>query len=216
MANHYRSDDAMVCLRYRELAELDYGQLVGLIRPALSGSTFGLLGAGFIDYFYKSVARRPDSYLVGAFDESNKLLGVAIAVIDHNGAYSSIMRKHWFRLALRANFHILTPGVLTWIARGLVSRTGQTSCRDMDNIKSRLLVISVDSGCMKQGVGSELINKIDEWFRSVNIPSYLIFTEKSNIRANRLYKKNGCEQLCIRNYRSKQIVVWVRHTHSAI
>jgi len=216
MINYHRSDDIEEFLIYRELDGLDYEQLVDVIKPALSASVFGLLGNGFIDYFFKSVAHRGDSCIVGAFDGRDNLLGVAIAVMDHRDTYSSIMRKNWLCLAWKANFYLLRPAVLIWIIRGLFKSSDQNSCRGMENIDPRLLVISVGSGCEKQGIGSRLIDKVDEWFRSLNIPSYLIFTEKKNVGANRLYEKKECEKLCIRNNRSKQIVVWVRHTDNTI
>lgn len=205
-----KKTDNMGIIRYRALSESEQECLVDIIRPALSGSIFGFLGDKFIKKFYGEISKQPNSCLIGAFNEKNILIGMVIGVADHEEAYRATLINNFWRLAWGANFKILKPNVLIWILQGFQRNNDSGDCLGIQEIRARLLTISVAPEYKNCGVGLGLINILDNWFQELNISNYLIFTESSNVGANGLYKKLGCDRLCIRNHRAKQIAVWVR------
>jgi hypothetical protein len=65
------------------------------------------LGSDFLTKFYASIFRSKDGIAIGAFDNSNELVGFAIGAKTKKGFYKSLLKNNFIPLLFSAFFNLL-------------------------------------------------------------------------------------------------------------
>ena len=117
------------------------------------------LGSGFLTKFYASIFRSKDGIAIGAFDNSNELVGFAIGAKKKNGFYKSLLKNNFIPLLFSAFFNLLKQPLK--IKRLLQSfLTSETSNEEFIDYAT-LLSICVDPDKKGQKIGKLLLEEFE-------------------------------------------------------
>lgn len=163
--------------------------VVNLHIEAFENFFLTFMGKGFLKQLYISYCRHTESELLGAFDNSGKLLGFAAFSGDYSGLYKYMIKTRlipfaWFSLG--AFFR--KPGVFMRLIRAFL-KPGEAE-RNEKYIE--LASIAVSPNSESKGIGSGLI---DEVKAMTDFSKYKYITLETdalnNEKANAFYVKNG-------------------------
>lgn len=117
------------------------------------------LGSDFLTKFYASIFRSKDGIAIGAFDNSNELVGFAIGAKTKKGFYKSLLKNNFTPLLFSAFFNLLKQPLK--IKRLLQSfLTSETSNEEFIDYAT-LLSICVNPDKKGQKIGKLLLEEFE-------------------------------------------------------
>lgn len=147
------------------------------------------LGSDFLTKFYASIFRSKDGIAIGAFDNSNELVGFAIGAKTKNGFYKSLLKNNFIPLLFSAFFNLLKQPLK--IKRLLQSfLTSETSNEEFINYAT-LLSICVDPDQKGKKIGKLLLEAFEN--ETLNYSSGISLTtdKYNNDYVNNFYVSNN-------------------------
>lgn len=178
-----------------------------LIAEAIPNAIVSSFSTAFGSLYYCNISQKQHSCCFVALDNSGKVVGVIIGTLDRNSV-NKLPIKMKVKLLLLARLRLFSLTVLMWVIKGLISKitnkegTGSSSDAEM-------LVIAVLSECKGTKVAYELVEKMESFFKEQNLKmSYLIHTEKANVRANHFYSKIGAVLINTHLHHGREINEW--------
>lgn len=170
----------------RKAEEKDIKNICTLHAHAFDEDHFtSTLSNSSLSKFYSTLFKYNDYNFV-AYDENNILIGFVVA---------GNKTKYAIDLFIKDNYHVLllallrNPHFLFQKIKGLLNRFIKKS--RSSNADMRLLSIAVNKNSKEKGIGTALIEYLEENLRKNEIYSYGLSVKKSNTQAIRFYNKNN-------------------------
>ena len=117
------------------------------------------LGSDFLTKFYASIFRSKDGIAIGAFNNSNELVGFAIGAKTKKGFYKSLLKNNFIPLLFSAFFNLLKqPLKIKRLLQSLL--TSETSNEEFIDYAT-LLSICVDPDKKGQKIGKLLLEAFE-------------------------------------------------------
>lgn len=184
-----------------------WNHISDLIAKSIPNAMVSHLGTEFGAAYYQNISQNDNVCSLIALDSSENVAGVIIAVLDRNTA-RKISKYMSLKLFFKANFRLLSPTVLKWLFKGIITRiSGEKQPIIFPN--AELIAVAVLSEFRGTTLAYELINRMEEFFKMKGLKEpYLILTEKNNLRANRFYSKTGAELIGSYYHHGRQINEW--------
>ena len=207
VANTDRGKPRAISFQIGAIHDHEWRQVAEMIAAAIPNAIISRMGVRFGAMFYAAISSQDYSCIVGARDESGRLLAVIVGSLNKPGAYNESLSGRRMRLAVAANLHLVAPAVILWILRGLLTRSKEDY--HADRPLAELIAITVRPECRGMGVAQALVGAMESFFsREGHTGSYAILTEASNTRANRFYAKIGSVLVVQTSHRGRKINEW--------
>lgn len=159
-------------------------QAASLHYDSLSYRSFiTLFGIGFLERLYKCVLADRAAFMVAASEEK-KLLGFILAAEESRRVFRTIIQRP----------HLFLPSVLKTIFRrpSTLKKIAETlfyPSRQGKKVRPELLVMAVRKDRRSQGVGSRLVETLDEAFRERGCRAYKVVVHDVMASSIRFYEK---------------------------
>ena len=173
--------DTLVTIR--SMTPADIPQVVTLQVAFLEGSIVTELGTGFLCRFHAAALAHPSARAVVAIEEST-VLGFALASTDVH-AFNKYVKPRVLVPLVRA---LASPRRLRMglsVARGLTDREPQPP------IPAELLLLVVDSGVRRRGIGRRLLRSLEDGFRRERVATYRVAVRSHLAVARSFYLATG-------------------------
>jgi ribosomal protein S18 acetylase RimI-like enzyme len=177
----------MITVKILELEEIN--NIVALHEKAFNSFFLTSLGTKFLNKFYTSVIKNNDSIAIGAFDETNQLVGFAIGAKVKNGFYKNILKKNFVSLSIAASLNLIKkPKNIQRLLKSFTSK--ETSNNDFQNYGT-LLSICVDPNKTGQKIGQKMLVAFETEIVKYNIGITLTTDRMNNDYVNNFYLSNN-------------------------
>jgi GNAT superfamily N-acetyltransferase len=176
-------------------------EIVKLHTDAFRNVLSGQIGKIFLNYFYRSIFKK--GFVFGKI--TNGRLSGFVAGIGDDHTLSDIKYYFWAGFGLLT--HIYSPTVIRSLFRHIKR---QWSFRDV-KIKPELLSIAVRSDMRGKGIGTVLVETLNDCFREKHIPVYKAYTDMLYSTGSRLYKKLSFELIGEANLLGLPFRLYVKH-----
>ena len=150
---------------------------INAFRSVLSGQT----GEFFLRNFYRRIFEK--GFVFGNINDDH-LSGFVSGIVDDDSFYDI---KYYFWAGFGILTHIYSPKVIRSLFRHIKR---QLAFRDI-KIKPELLSIAVRDDMKGKGVGTSLINALEDYFREKNVTAYKVYTDMLYSTGSQLYEKLG-------------------------
>ena len=174
-----RKSESENIIRIEDIKYLD--EIVALhinaFRSVLSGQT----GKYFLRNFYRGILKK--GFVFGKITEG-QLSGFVSGIVDDDSLYDL---KYYIWAGFGTITHIYSPKVIRSLFRHIKR---QLAFRDV-NIKPELLSIAVRDDMRGKGVGTSLINALEDYFSERHITVYKVYTDMLYSTGSQLYEKLG-------------------------
>lgn len=195
--------------RIEPVKDKDWNQIADFIAQGVPNAIIVRLGRSFAAKFYKKVSSQDFSCAYAAYDISGNILGVIIGTLDHCRAYSIAIRTQLIKLIFTANFRLFSWSVISWFIKGVLGKFKSEAHTVKSLPNARLIVIYVSPEVRGRGLAASLVEKMEKFMLSKNLTEpYCILTEKSNLLANRFYKKIGARFVRVNIHHGREINEW--------
>jgi ribosomal protein S18 acetylase RimI-like enzyme len=187
--------------------ESHWPAIADMVAEAIPNAIVSSLSTAFGSLYYCNISQKQHSCSFVALDDSGKVVGVIIGTLDRNSV-NKLPIKMKVKLLLLANLKLFSLTVLMWVIKGLV---GKITSKDapVTSTDAELLVIAVSTEYRRRKIAYELVEKMESFFKEKNLKmSYLIHTEKANVRANRFYSKIGAVLINTHLHHGREINEW--------
>lgn len=158
-------------------------EIVALHIDAFRNVFSGQIGGIFLRYYYRSIFEKGMVY--GKITDG-RLSGFIAGIVDDRLLYDI---KYYFWAAFGLLTHVCSPVVIRSLFRHFKRLQ---AFRDVIIIPE-LLSIAVRDDMRGKGIGTELINVLDNYFREKHIPFYKVYTDMLYSTGSQLYEKLGFE-----------------------
>lgn len=142
-------------------------------------------GIRFLEIMHEILLSSSSVIALGAI-ENNQLVGIIYGTTNTAKVFLEILYKGFFRLLPIVVFKFVTkPNILNNIFQAILYPNKK------NEIKSELLILSISKQYRHKGLGTKLIQELIYKFQTNKIKIFKVSTKKSNLIANKFYKKNG-------------------------
>jgi GNAT superfamily N-acetyltransferase len=182
-------------------------EIARLIADSIPNSIISHLGVPFAALYYEHIAKSPLSCCYAAFDAADNLAGVSMATLDRTAS-----KKLTFMLEVKlffaANIKILSLKTIRWILDGFFNMDEQNR-NEKCFPKAELVVLAIAPQYRGQHLSKRFLEIMENFFRENNVNNpYLILTEYTNLKANRLYGSIGAKFIKTNSHHGKKINQW--------
>ena len=147
------------------------------------------LGSDFLTKFYASIFRSKDRIAIGAFNNSNELVGFAIGAKTKNGFYKSLLKNNFIPLLFSAFFNLLKqPLKIKRLLQSLL--TSETSNEEFIDYAT-LLSICLDPDKKGQKIGKLLLEAFENETLNYSKGISLTTDKYDNDYVNNFYISNN-------------------------
>lgn len=170
----------------RPMTPPDIAAIVDLQLAFLDGSVITRLGPGFLAAFHQAALGHPSSRAFVAAGPQGAIGGFALASLDVAAFNGHVKRRVLWPLVQA----LLTPrGVpLIWrFAQSLIEREPEPY------MPAELLLLTVDSGYRRRGIGQRLLEAIEQAFARDGVARYRVAVRKQLAVARAFYLATGFE-----------------------
>jgi ribosomal protein S18 acetylase RimI-like enzyme len=168
--------------KVNKLSTPDLVEIISLHKTVLNDSVLNKLGDDFLNLVYQEFAEGEKKVML-IVRKNRHIVGVLTASISNDGFYKDLMGKNillTLKIALRIGF-FNTKLFLTILQLLFFSRN--------DILDAELYFLAVDSKFQRQGIGTMLLNRLNEEFARQGIKKFIVFTKSKNLTSNNFYKK---------------------------
>lgn len=169
------------------MAQNDVSEVSRLQTAALKGSVVTELGMSFLTRFHAAGLAHPSTRAFVAMSETGSITGVVVASLD-----------------VRAFNRYVKPRVLMPLLRSMASRRGlpvawrvarslAVERAPRPDIRAELLLLVVDSGARRRGVGRSLVHALESEFRRCETPVYRVGVRTQLNESRAFYEALGFE-----------------------
>jgi len=156
------------------------------IKSLSEGGFITLFGNRFLEEIYKDILLNNLGFLIVA--KNNYIVsGFILGCYNSNEMFKTIIYKKFFKYIFLILPHILLKPFL--IVK--LFETFLYNKKEKSTINAELVVIAIDNNFRNSGIGSNLVNYLDNEFMKKNISEYKVTVHESNINANKFYTKKG-------------------------
>jgi len=212
--------DAVEILRLSwETGEACFREIAALHAAEIRHGALPLFGIGFLARLYRELARTPGCGVWAAV-RGDRVYGFLIGCVDLRAGFGAVLLRAGLPLLARAVPRLLRwkllrklPAVLLYpLQRSAPAKTTQPAA---DSDRSELLAIAVDPACRGEGVGRELVRRLEDFLCRHGAGSYRVTTNAADPSSNAFYRRLGFEPagkvphhaLCLQQYRKRLRVV---------
>ena len=135
--------------------------------------------------YYRRIFKK--GFVFGNINDDH-LSGFVSGIVDDDSFYDI---KYYFWAGFGILTHIYSPKVIRSLFRHIKR---QLAFRDI-KIKPELLSIAVRDDMKGKGVGTSLINALEDYFREKNVTAYKVYTDMLYSTGSQLYEKLGFDFL---------------------
>lgn len=148
------------------------------------------LGYKVLCVFYDALIK-DKATIAWAATAENKIVGFFVASTQPGGLYSRIFKKHFLSFLFPLLFAFLKRPAL--LKRMLISFASQKSHQTPEYCATSLLSICVDPSFSGRGVGTSMLQKLEDEIKKMGQKGYYLTTDAdSNENTNQFYIKNDC------------------------
>jgi GNAT superfamily N-acetyltransferase len=158
-------------------------EIVALHTDAFRNVFSGQIGEIFLRYYYRSLFEK--GMVFGKITDG-RLSGFIAGIVDDSLLYDI---KYYFWAAFGLLTHVCSPAVI----RSLIRHFKRLRAFRDVVIKPELSSIAVRNDMRGRGIGTELIDILDNDFREKHVLSYKVYTDMLYSTGSQLYEKLGFE-----------------------
>ncbi len=158
-------------------------EIVALHTNAFRNVFSGQIGKMFLSNYYRSIFKK--GLIYGKITDG-RLSGFIAGIADDSMLYNI---KYYFWAAFGLLTHVFSIAVIRSLFRHYKRLR---AFRDVI-IKPELLSVAVRNDMRGKGIGTELINVLDNCFREKHVPFYKVYTDMLYSTGSQLYEKLGFE-----------------------
>jgi len=167
----------------------EINNIVALHEKAFNNFFLTSLGTKFLKKFYASIIKSSDGIAIGAFDETNQLVGFAIGAKVKNGFYKNILKKNFVSLSLAASLNLIKkPQSISRLLKSFTTK--ETSNNDFQNYGT-LLSICVNPHKTGQKIGQKMLVAFETEIFKYNTGITLTTDKLNNDYVNNFYLSNN-------------------------
>jgi len=182
-------------------------EIASLIADSIPDSIISHLGVPFAALYYEHIAKSPLSCCYAAFDAADNLAGVSMATLDRTAA-KKLPFVLKVKLFFAANLKIVSLKTIRWILNGFFYMDEENR-NEKTFPKAELVVLAIAPQYRGQHLSKRFFEIMENFFRDNNVNNpYLILTEYSNLKANRLYGRIGAKFIKTNTHHGKKINEW--------
>ncbi len=175
--------------RVRNLNPQELNQVINLHLKVIQESTLNKLGRKFLGIVYKEFLKNQRNVFLTITD-NKEIIGFAAATDDIRKLYKDIIHNNFLNLALEVvKSSISHPKLVLQVMGWLLGH------KQPNSYPAELHFIGVSENYQGQGLGTSLMKKLGQEFKSVSIRQYRVGTWASNERSNQFYMKLGFKLL---------------------
>ena len=174
---------------------------------ALEGDFLPGLGIPFLQVFYQSILQDPSTHGF-VYTDGDRSSGFVVGTTDSE----SLFRKTYTRSAFQLGWAALPavvrdPGLQKKIIETFFYPSRDSAVPD----KGELLVIAVKESQRSQGIGSQLVEALNNHFIKLGVRSYKVSVLKSREAAMRFYLREGFETAASFQLYQKTFMILRKH-----
>lgn len=173
---------------FKKIAEL---HIQGITEGFLSS-----LGVNFLTILYKGISNAHGSGIFVAVSEKNEsvVLGFISYTDNVKKCYINVIKRHFVSLSLTILPNIINLKIFKKILETLFYpffHKPQKSEKHKKSVRAELLSMVIDDAYQGMGIGKNLVKKLDETMKQMDINKYYVVTYGLDIRSNSFYKSCG-------------------------
>jgi ribosomal protein S18 acetylase RimI-like enzyme len=157
------------------------------------------LGTRFLTALYEGIGEARDSGVLVAI-EKNQVVGFVSYTANVKQCYKDTIRNQWLRLGLAVGPNLLKPQIYLKIIETLrypsLQQGGFKPNKGESTLDKRpeLLSMAVSSEARGKGIGSLLVDALDQEMARLGVKRYMLVTHALDARSNNFYKSCGFER----------------------
>lgn len=177
----------MITIRVLKLEETK--NIAALHRKAFDNFFLTSLGTKFLRKFYGSIIKSQNGVALGAYDESNELVGFAIGARVKKGFYKNILKNNFISLSLAASTSLIKKpkNIIRLIKSFLTTETSNDESLDY----ATLLSICVNPEKKGKKIGKLLLYEFESEIKKYSDGITLTTDKLNNDYVNNFYVSNN-------------------------
>lgn len=168
--------------KLQKLSQQELLQIVDIHYSVLTESFINNFGKVFLKIAYQTIFKDPINicFLV---KDNNKVTGFLVATINGEKFNKNIIRRNFFVLCFYIlKSSLLNPQLIYKLVRWVFAPTGK-------RLSPELQFIALTQEAQGRGIGTKLINHLNNEFKERKILKYRVGTKAANKTSNSFYKK---------------------------
>lgn len=149
------------------------------------------LGKSFLNTYYSSSLKSPESISICAIDENNQIIGFSMGCILANGYHKRLLKQNLLQFSFQGIVILLTKPSALW---RLAQNMEKNKITDDNGNYAELLSIAVSPDTKGAGIGKELIARFESEAKAKGCIKVALTTDYyNNDDVIAFYKKSGYE-----------------------
>lgn len=174
----------------RRAEKQDYISIAQLHREGIKKGFLSSLGIPFLSRLYWAIGNEPGACVIIA-EENDQVAGFISGVVDIEGLYKKILLCNWFHFVMPLVGYLVNVAVVKQMVEtvlyGLKTKKNKNHTH---NCTAELLSVAVNSNYRGQGVGKNLVEALEIFFKKEYVKEYNVVTFSRDDRSNGFY--NAC------------------------
>lgn len=172
-----------------------YYQISKLHSDSIRTGFLSTLGLAFLSTLYRAIDKCPHSFISVQKDQKNNILGFISGTISVSKMYKWIILRYGILFVFQLILFVFNLNFLKKIKETLFYsfKKKNSDSADETHIQcdAELLSMAVSDESRGLGIGSTLIDDLEQWLKTMNIKEYKVVTFSEDPRSNGFYEKNG-------------------------
>jgi N-acetylglutamate synthase-like GNAT family acetyltransferase len=174
----------------RRAEQKDFNEVARLHRECISEGFLSTLGATFLSKLYLVINHQPGSS-VFVVECDGTVCGFIAGTINTQGIYKRIFRRYWPIFIFPLLQHVVAFSKLKKIIEtALYGFRGRVDSQ-RSTLAAELLSIAVDNKWRGMNNGRNLVNELEQFYKSHKVDSYKVVTMARDQHSNSFYKRCG-------------------------
>ena len=169
----------------------DISDVVSLHQTVLGHTLNARIGNWFLGYLYTKTQQSENNGKVFLYkDEDNKMVGFVSVCLDYKKLNKYVTKHLSFSQKVHLTFHLMHhPKQLLELFKKI--KFGKYLENLLTHPAAYILTLGLDNQQQGKGVGKQLMQTTEQYFKNNNHSTYFVDTEKTNEKAVGFYKKIG-------------------------
>lgn len=191
---------------YRKIYINDIPEIVRIHLKALPHDFLPSLGEEFLWHLYHASFDSTNTFIF-VCKEDGKVIGFVLGTINFNIFFKDVLRKKWKQFIITLLKQLLQKPSLIFN----IFFTFFYSSKEQTKIKAELVIIAVDEFFQGKGIGTKLVEVLEQEFKKLNITNYKLTTLENYHQTRKFYQRLGFKKQNKFTLYKKNWILYTRH-----
>lgn len=173
-------------MNIRSAVKKDYRRIAELHSSSITTGFLSTLGSDFLSELYKAIHTQNTACLLVAETE-NSVCGFIAGTVNTKGLYKNVLLKNWYHFIIPFARFVFNVKVILRSFETLRYGFRKDKKNASNMYSAELLSVAVDSNVRGTGIGKELVESLEAFFKEKNITQYKVVTFSKDQNANKFY-----------------------------